>query len=78
MLCCAQAPGSSGSGAQGDAPGWGWGVTGWDGPAAPRTRGSAGGIEQGELVPTMPPQLRHIVVVTSPQRKVGVLKPQAH
>jgi hypothetical protein len=51
-------------------------VRGWDGPAsplAPRTRGSAGGVQAGQgLVPTLPPQLQHFYLVAEPRHKVRV------
>ncbi len=49
-------------------PEWGWGVKGWDGPAskaarAPRGVGSAGGVEGEDLVPPMPPHIKHYMIV---------------
>jgi len=69
---CAQAKPAGGT------PEWGWGLRGWDGPAStatgPRTLGSAGGVEQAELVPAMPPQLNHMYIVTQGEgRKVGLV-----
>ncbi|KXZ53661.1 hypothetical protein GPECTOR_6g578 [Gonium pectorale] len=68
-------------GAAAENPSWGWGAKGWDGPAsplAPKTRGSAGGVEGEELVPTMPPQLLHYYMVTEPRHKVDVLRRTIH
>lgn len=58
-------------------PAWGWGVRGWDGPAspnAPKTVGSAGGVEGESMTPTMPPQLQHYFVVSEPHHKVDMLR----
>ncbi|KAL6756610.1 hypothetical protein V8C86DRAFT_2436117 [Haematococcus lacustris] len=79
--------GSQGTGGLGGAggsaaPGWGWGVTGWDGPAStvgPKTQGSAGGVEGSQgLVPCMPPQLQHYYLVAEGQRKVDALRRVVH
>jgi len=64
-------------------PEWGWGLKGWDGPASaapgPRTLGSAGGVEQAELVPAMPPQLAHMYIVTQGEgRKADTLRRAVH
>ncbi|GIL82907.1 hypothetical protein Vretimale_8409 [Volvox reticuliferus] len=62
-------------------PSWGWGVRGWDGPAsdfAPKIRGSAGGVESDELIPTMPPQLAHYYIVVEPRHKVDALRRAIH
>ncbi|KAG2437120.1 hypothetical protein HYH02_011376 [Chlamydomonas schloesseri] len=63
-------------------PEWGWGVRGWDGPAsplAPRTRGSAGGVQAGQgLVPTLPPQLQHFYLVAEPRHKVDMMRRAIH
>ncbi|KAG2496357.1 hypothetical protein HYH03_005587 [Edaphochlamys debaryana] len=72
--------GAAAGGAQ--APSWGWGVRGWDGPAspvAPRTKGSAGGVQADQgLVPSMPPQLVHCYLVAEPRHKVDVLRRAIH
>ncbi|GLI67297.1 hypothetical protein VaNZ11_011483, partial [Volvox africanus] len=62
-------------------PSWGWGVRGWDGPASnfvPKIRGSAGGVESDELIPTMPPQLAHYYIVVEPRHKVDALRRAIH
>ncbi len=68
---CAQAEAAK-EGEEGG-PAWGWGVRGWDGPAStlgPRGQGSAGGVEGEGLMPSMPPQLKHYVLVVDPRHKV--------
>ncbi|KAI8465848.1 MAG: P-loop containing nucleoside triphosphate hydrolase protein [Monoraphidium minutum] len=77
----AEGAGGGGGAAGGAAPAWGWGVTGWEGPAsdaAPRTRGTAGGAEGAELVPTLPPGLRHVYVVAEPRHRVDALRRCVH
>ncbi|GAX80023.1 hypothetical protein CEUSTIGMA_g7462.t1 [Chlamydomonas eustigma] len=63
-------------------PAWGWGVHGWDGPAsevAPKTLSSAGGVEGSHgLVPTLPPQLRHLYLVVDPRHKPDALRRCIH
>ncbi len=63
-------------------PAWGWGVHGWDGPAsesAPKTVGSAGGVEGAKgLIPTMPPHLRHYYMVVDPRHKSDALRRCIH
>ena len=65
-----------------DGPSWGWGVKGWDGPAseaAPKTQGAAGGVEGSQgLVPTMPPNLRHLYLVVDPRHKADALRRCIH
>eukprot|EP00798_Chlamydomonas_sp_ICE-L_P014791 gene14791-20841_t len=60
------------------APGWGWGVQGWDAPGSklgPKTQGAAGGVEAADgLVPTMPPQLKHVYIVAEHRHKVDCLR----
>jgi hypothetical protein len=63
------------------APAYGWGVSGWDGPAsdaAPRTQGTAGGAEGSDLVPTMPPALQHVYVIAEPRHRVDTLRRCVH
>ncbi|GLC67249.1 hypothetical protein PLESTF_000533400 [Pleodorina starrii] len=72
---------AGGAAKEGENPAWGWGVRGWDGPAstfAPKVRGSAGGVESEELVPTMPPQLQHFYMVVEPRHKVDALRRTIH
>jgi len=72
----------SAAAADGAAPAWGWGVRGWDGPASdvgPRIQGSAGGAEGDEgLVPTLPPGLRHIYIMSDPRHRVDTLRRCVH
>eukprot|EP00877_Chromochloris_zofingiensis_P005959 jgi/Chrzof1/1616/Cz10g14210.t1 len=63
------------------APEWGWGSKGWEGPAstvAPRTEGTMGGAEGAELVPTLPPNLRHLYMVTNERDKVDCVRRCVH
>ncbi|KIY99108.1 DEAD-box ATP-dependent RNA helicase 47 [Monoraphidium neglectum] len=63
------------------APAYGWGVSGWDGPAsnaAPRTQGTAGGAEGSDLVPTMPPALQHVYVIAELRHRVDTLRRCVH
>jgi len=79
----AEEGGGGGARAAGPAtPAWGWGATGWDGPASafgPRNESSAGGVAADRLMPSMPPQLRHLyVAVPSEARKVDTLRRAMH
>ena len=70
------------SAAAASTPGWGWGAKGWDAPGnalGPKTQGAAGGVEASAgLIPSMPPHLRHLFVVSEPNHKADALRRCIH
>eukprot|EP00887_Chlorella_sp_A99_P001159 scaffold14.g1159.t1 len=70
-----------GAGADAPRPQWGWGLPqapSADGSAYVAVSGSAGGFGNADLVPGMPPNLRHVYVACAPQHKVDTLRRCLH
>ena len=70
------------SGGGGGVPAWGWGGKGWEGKSGsemePKVQGTMGGAEADDLVPTMPPGLRHMFIVCDQRHRVDTLRKCVH